>query len=128
MSSSCVSPTLSPRSESIVSLPTILSLSSALKKFPPAITVPDVFVVLETSILAAEEFVPKNTISLIPEFKVIPGLIDENPDCSLLGVKAALCDKIATLVPPAYIDETTLSPPELAIVSITNPDSPCDAV
>ena len=55
----------------------------------------------------------------MPEFKVIPGLIDANPDWEVLGVKAALCDKIATLVPPTYIDETTLLPPELANVSIT---------
>ena len=51
-----------------------------------------------------------------------PALICAKPDCVTLGVNVSL-ESIATLVLPAYIDATTLLPPELASVSIWNPDS-----
>ena len=104
----------------------VVSDALALKKFPPAINVEELSVVPLTSIKAACVFVPSNT-ALNVEFKVIPALMDANPVCVAVGVNVSL-DKIATLVVPAYIDATYLSPPELAIVSITNPDWPCVAV
>ena len=43
---SCASPTINPVSSSIVNAPVVVSAASALKKFPPAITVPEVLVTL----------------------------------------------------------------------------------
>jgi hypothetical protein len=50
---SCASPTIKPVSLSIVNAPVVVSDASALRTFPPAIIVPDVFVVPETSMFAA---------------------------------------------------------------------------
>ena len=60
------------------------------------------------------------------QFEAIPATVASpppnrnvaNPVCDADGVKVSF-DRIATLVVPAYIDATTLFPPELAIVSIT---------
>ena len=46
---SCESPTINPESESIVNAPVVVSAASALKKLPPEINVPELFVVPETS-------------------------------------------------------------------------------
>ena len=113
-------------SESIVILPVVVSAASALRKFPPANTVADVFVVPETFIDDAYVVAPANIAPSV-EFKVIPALIVANPVCVALGVNVSF-DSIATLVAPAYIEETTLFPPELANVSIFQPDSVCPAV
>ena len=114
---------MTPVSLSIVRAPVVVSDASALKKLPPAITVPDVFVVLETSKDAADVVCPEKTAPNV-EFSVIPAKICANPVCVTEGVNDSL-DNIATLVLPAYIDETTLFPPELANVSIFQPDNVC---
>ena len=108
---------------SIVNAPVVVSAASALKKFPPAITVPEVFVVPDTSKAVADVVVPSNTPPNV-EFKVIPALIEANPVCVSDGVNVSF-DKIATLVFPAYIEETTLFPPALASVSTFHPDNVC---
>ena len=69
---------------------------------------------------------PSNT-ALNVEFNVNPALIDANPVCVALGVKVSF-ESIATLVLPAYIELTTLSPPALASVSIFQPESVCPDV
>ena len=123
---SCASPTTTPVSLSTVNDPVVVSLASALRKLPPAMTVAEVFDVPETSMFAACVLVPSNT-ALKVEFSVKPALISANPDCDTLGVKVSL-ESIATLVLPTYIEDTTLSPPALASVSIFQPDSVCPAV
>ena len=70
--------------------------------------------------------VPSNTAPKV-EFKVNPALIEANPDCETDGVNVSF-DNIQTLVLPAYIEETTLFPPELASVSIFQPDNDCPDV
>ena len=127
--SSCESPTSIPVSLSIVKAPVVVSAVSALKKLPPAIRVDEEFVVPLTLTNDAEVFVPSNTMPLIVEFNVNPALIVVNPAYVVVsvGVNSSF-DKIDTLVPPANIAAMTLSPPELAAVSITNPDCVCPAV
>jgi hypothetical protein len=123
---SCEPPINIPESVSIVKAPVVVSAASALRKLPPAMTVAEVFDVPDTSIADACVLVPSNTAPKV-EFSVNPALIVANPVCVALGVNVSL-ESIATLVLPAYIDETTLFPPELASVSISQPDSVCPAV
>jgi hypothetical protein len=88
--------------------------------------VPDVFDVPDTSMFDACVFVHSNTAPSV-ELSVNPALIEENPDCVTVGVKVSF-ESIATLVLPAYIEDTTLLPPELASVSIFHPDNVCPEV
>ena len=104
----------------MVNPPVVVSAASAHKKFPAAINVLDVFVVPDTSSNVADVVVPSNTAPSV-EFKVIPALTLAKPDWVTVGVNVD-ADKIATLVLPAYIELTTLSPPELPSVSIFQPD------
>ena len=124
--SSCESPMMTPPSASTVSAPVVLSGASALKKLPPAISVAEVLDVPDTSMCAACVFVPSNTAPSV-EFNVNPALIEANPVCVALGVNVSL-ESIATLVLPAYMELTTLLPPELANVSIFHPESVCPDV
>ena len=65
-------------SVSIVIAPVVVSAASDLKKFPPAITVPEVLVVPDTSSAVAAVVVPENTAPNV-EFNVIPTYITANP-------------------------------------------------
>ena len=111
----------------IVNDPAIASLVSALKKFPPAITVADVFVVLDTSSAAACADDPLK-LAPIESFNVIPGNIFGNPvfaESQVASGVNSFFDKIATLTFAAYIEETTCVPPVYVTVSITHPDCVC---
>ena len=92
----------------------------------PAINVAEVFVVDDTSIADACVVDPSNTAPNV-ELSVSPAFIEAKPVCVTVGVKVSF-ESIATLVLPAYIDETTLLPPALASVSIFQPESVCPEV
>ena len=117
---------ITPSSVSTVRAPVVVSAASALRKLPPAINVLEVLVVPDTSIDAACVFVPSNTAPSV-ELSVNPALIDANPVCVTVGVNVSF-ESIATLVLPANMEPTTLLPPELASVSILNPESVCPDV
>ena len=77
--SSCESPILIPLSVSNVNCPVDVSAASALRKLPPAISVAEVLLVPDTSMLAACVLVPSNT-ALNVLLSVKPALISANPD------------------------------------------------
>ena len=126
ISNSCESPIFKPPSASIVKAPVVVSAASALKKFPPAIILALVLVVLDTSTAGAEVELPSNTPPSVL-LSVIPALISANPVCVDDGVNVSF-ESMAVLVLPTYIEDTTLSPPELPIDSIFQPESVCPEV
>ena len=69
---------------------------------------------------AACVLVPSNT-ALKVEVSVKPAFISAKPVWVTLGVNVSL-ESIATRVLPAYMELTTLLPPELAKVSINHPE------
>ena len=126
---SCASPTIIPLSVSMVRAPVVVSAAFDLRKLAPPCNVSpgdDALVVSDVSKVAACVLEPSNTAPSV-EFSVIPALIVANPVCVTLGVKVA-SDKIATRVLPAYMEDTTLLPPELPSVSIFQPESCCPEV
>ena len=119
--SSLVSPTIKPESVSMVNAPVVVSATSALKKFPPAITVLDVFDVPDTLMAAACVEVPENE-ALNVELSVKPATILAKPVIAVCGVIASL-DNIATRSLPTNMEAITLlTPDELLIVSIDHPE------
>ena len=64
----------------MVSPPVVVSATSDLRKLPPAINVPELFVVPDTFKKVADVFVPSNTAPRV-SFNVIPDLIAVNPVC-----------------------------------------------
>ena len=131
---SCPSPIVMPELLSMVRAPVVVSEASALRKLPPAITVGDVFEVLDTSTDDACDEFPENDAPR-DEFNVIPELIAAKPLVAngvtegdpASGVNASL-DSTATLMLPTNMEDITLLTPDAVTVSIFQPESVCPVV